>query len=42
VNRQFLGAIERQSLNLMADNSCQSTSLAFMRTRAAPGASARR
>ena len=31
VNRQLPGGIEGQSLNLMADNGCQPTSLAFMR-----------
>jgi putative transposase len=35
VNRQFPGGIEGQSLNLMADNGCQPTSLAFMRACAA-------
>ena len=37
VNRQFPGGIEGQSLNLMADNGCQPTSLAFMRACAALG-----
>jgi putative transposase len=37
VNRQFLGGIEGQSLNLMADNGCRPTSLAFMRACAALG-----
>jgi putative transposase len=36
-NRQFPGGIEGQSLNLMADNGCQPTSLAFMRACAAMG-----
>jgi len=31
VNRQFPNGIEGQSLNLMADNGCQPSSLAFMR-----------
>ena len=35
VNRQFPGGIQGQSLNLMADNGCQPTSLAFMRACAA-------
>jgi putative transposase len=33
VNRQFPHGVEGQSLNLMADNGCQPTSLAFMRLR---------
>jgi putative transposase len=37
VNRQFPGGIEGQSPNLMADNGCQPTSLAFMRAGAALG-----
>jgi putative transposase len=37
VNRQFPRGIEGQSLNLMADNGCQPTSLAFMRACAALG-----
>jgi hypothetical protein len=36
VNRQFPHGVEGQSLNLMADNGCQPTSLAFMRACAAP------
>ena len=31
VNRQFPDGIEGQGVNLMADNGCQPTSLAFMR-----------
>ena len=37
VNRQFPHGIEGQSLNLMADNGCQPTSLAFMRAGAGLG-----
>ena len=37
VNRQFPHGIESQSLNLMADNGCQPTSLAFMRACAGLG-----
>ena len=37
VNRQFPHGIEGQRLNLMADNGCQPTSLAFMRACAALG-----
>jgi putative transposase len=37
VNHQFLHAIEGQSLNLMADNGCRPTSLAFMGACAALG-----
>jgi putative transposase len=37
VNRQFLHGIEGRSLNLMADNGCQPTSLAFMRACAGLG-----
>jgi putative transposase len=37
VNRQFPGGIEGQNLNLMADNGCQPTSLAFMHACAAMG-----
>ena len=37
VNRQFPHWIEGQGLNLMADNGCQPTSLAFMRACAALG-----
>jgi len=36
-NRQFLHGIEGQGVNLMADNGCQPTSLAFMRACAALG-----
>lgn len=37
VNRQFPDGIEGQGVNLMADNGCQPTSLAFMRACAAMG-----
>ena len=37
VNRQFPDGIEGRSLNLMADNGCQRTALAFMRACAAMG-----
>jgi putative transposase len=37
VNRQFPHGIAGQRLNLMADNGCQPTSLAFMRACAAMG-----
>ena len=37
VNRQFPDGIEGRSLNLMADNGCQPTALAFMRACAAMG-----
>jgi putative transposase len=37
VNRQFPHGIEGQSINLMADNGCQPTALAFMRACAAMG-----
>jgi transposase InsO family protein len=37
VNRQFPNGIEGQRLNLMADNGCQPTSLAFLRACAALG-----
>jgi hypothetical protein len=37
VSHQFPGGIKGQSLNLMADNGCQPTSLAFMRACAALG-----
>jgi transposase InsO family protein len=37
VNRQFPDGIEGQGVNLMADNGCQSMSLAFMRACAAMG-----
>ena len=37
VNRQFPGGIGGQSLNLMADNGCQPTSLALLRACAALG-----
>jgi putative transposase len=37
VNRQFPDGIEGRRLNLMADNGCQPTSLAFMRAGAAMG-----
>jgi putative transposase len=36
-NRQFPGGIAGQGVNLMADNGCQPTSLAFMRACAAMG-----
>ena len=37
VIQQFPGGVEGQSLNLMADNGCQPTALAFMRACAAMG-----
>jgi putative transposase len=37
VNRQFPAGIEGQGLNLMADNGCQPSALAFMRACAAMG-----
>jgi putative transposase len=37
VNRQFPGGVQGTGLNLMADNGCQPTSLAFMRACAAMG-----
>lgn len=37
VNRQFPDGIEGQAVNLMADNGCQPTSLAFMRACAVMG-----
>jgi putative transposase len=37
VNRQFPDGVRDRALNLMADNGCQPTSLAFMRACAAMG-----
>ena len=37
VNRQFPDGVSDQGLNLMADNGCQPTALAFMRACAAMG-----